>query len=302
MSDLTLPAARDERDRLATRTDVLDKVGVLRTLPDDMHVTTPMVAEFYNVTVEVVRQLVVRNRDELDSDGYAALTRSEVSDKLSLTPDELGMPRTAPSMSLFPRRAVLRVGMLLRDSDVARQVRDKLLDIEQQDATIHFLIPKTMPEALRLAADQFDRAELESARANAAEVSNRVLTSRIEKDAPLIAKAEAHTASNSAIHRQSFAREVKQWGIKQDVKINHEHVYELLRRKGMLIAGERSDRNHATSHAVTSGWAWTKKDVTDDGHATAVTYLNPRGQDIAWKWITKHVEEFGTLDPQKVAS
>lgn len=36
------------------------------------------------------------------------------------------MPRTAGSVALFPRRAVLRIGMLLRDSPIARQVRDYL--------------------------------------------------------------------------------------------------------------------------------------------------------------------------------
>src|SRR5690606_18516916 len=54
MQDLTLPAARAERDGLADRTDVLDKVGVLRTLPDDMHALTPMVADFYGVGLEAV--------------------------------------------------------------------------------------------------------------------------------------------------------------------------------------------------------------------------------------------------------
>lgn len=33
-TDLTLPSARSERNALADRTDVLNKVGVLRTLPD----------------------------------------------------------------------------------------------------------------------------------------------------------------------------------------------------------------------------------------------------------------------------
>ena len=37
--DLTT-AARSKRDALASRTDVLDKVGALRCLPDDMHVLT----------------------------------------------------------------------------------------------------------------------------------------------------------------------------------------------------------------------------------------------------------------------
>lgn len=48
-ADLTLASARADRDALADRTDVLDKVGVLRMLPDDAHVTTDAVASFYEV-------------------------------------------------------------------------------------------------------------------------------------------------------------------------------------------------------------------------------------------------------------
>lgn len=129
------------------------------------------------------------------------------------------------------------------------------------------------------------------------------LEAAVERQAPLVAKAEAHSVSDgAAVNRQTYAREVQAWGKKQGVNILHEQVYEILRRKGMLIAGDRSDRNHASSQAVKSGWAWTKKDVTEDGHATATTYLRPRGQDLAWKWITQHVNEFGDLRPQAVSA
>ncbi|MBZ4500145.1 phage antirepressor KilAC domain-containing protein [Mycobacterium avium subsp. hominissuis] len=159
--DLTDNRARADRDRLASRTDVLDKVGVLRTLPDDMHVTTDMVAAFYQVDAPTVRQVVNRNREELDADGYDVISRGEVSDKLSLTPDELGMPRNAGSLALFPRRAVLRIGMLLRDSPVARKVRDYLLDAERFG---NFVIPRTLPEALRAYAAEVEAHELTKAR------------------------------------------------------------------------------------------------------------------------------------------
>lgn len=292
-TDLTVIEARAERDALADRTDVLDKVGVLRMLPDDAHCNTDMVASFYEVSVDTLYQVVKRNRDELDDDGYQVVGRAEVTDKLSVTPDELGMPRTAGSIGLYPRRAVLRIGMLLRDSEVARRVRDVLLDVEQDN--IRFMIPKTKSAALYLAAQMAERAEL-------AEQQNKVLEARIEKDAPLVAKAEAHSRSdNAAVNRQTFAREVQQWGLKLGIKVLHEHVYELLRRKGMLIAGNRSDRNNATSHAVKSGWAWTHKETTPEGFATATTYLRARGQDLAWKWITEYVDAFGDLRPRGVA-
>lgn len=169
MPDLTTTAARAERDALANRTDVLDEIGALRTLPDDMHVTTEMVAEFYDTTTEVVRQVVVRNREELDTDGYVVLRRSEVSDKLSLTPDQLGMPRTSPTISLFPRRAVLRIGMLLRDSKVARQVRTYLLDGEVATVPTRSPSELTRREILVMALEAEDRADLAEARALKAE-------------------------------------------------------------------------------------------------------------------------------------
>ncbi|AJA43346.1 antirepressor [Mycobacterium phage Sbash] len=293
--DLTDADARSKRDQLVGRVDVIDKVGVLRCLPGDVHATTDMVAEFYEVPRETVLTIIKRNRDELDDDGFAVVSRSEVTSKLNVTPNELGMPRTAPSLSLFPRRAVLRIGMLLRDSPVARRVRDYLLETESGSTNnVRFLVPKTLPEALRLAADQYERAEL-------AEQQNKMLEARIEKDAPLVAKAEAHSsADNASVNRQTFAREVQQWGIKRGVNILHEHVYELLRRKGMLVSGDRSDRNHATAQAAKAGWAWTKKDVKND-HATATTYIRPRGQDLAWKWITEHVATYGDLTPRGVA-
>lgn len=295
MTDLTAPAQRDMRDELATRTDVLDKVGVLRSLPDDMHVTTDMVAEYYEVDRETILTVVKRNRDELDEDGYRVVTKSVFEETF-----RVNVSSKANRAALFPRRAVLRVGMLLRDSEPAKRLRSYLLDVEQEsrntDATVTFLIPKTLPDALRLAADQAERADR-------AELEAKTLTARIEKDAPLIAKAEAHSVSdNAAVNRQTYAREVQAWGSKQGISILHEQVYELLRRKGMLISGDRSDRNHASSHAVKSGWAWTKKDTTEDGHATATTYIRPRGQDLAWKWISAHVAEFGSLRPQAVGA
>ncbi|WP_245970880.1 hypothetical protein [Streptomyces rishiriensis] len=39
------------------RTDVLDRVKALSLLPDGMHVTTAMVAAYFGVTAEAVRQL-----------------------------------------------------------------------------------------------------------------------------------------------------------------------------------------------------------------------------------------------------
>lgn len=48
--------------------------------------------------------------------------------KVEFTKDNIAVfpPR---GVNLFPKRAILRVGMLLRDSEVAKEIRTRLLDI-----------------------------------------------------------------------------------------------------------------------------------------------------------------------------
>ncbi|TDC76217.1 restriction endonuclease [Streptomyces hainanensis] len=126
-----LLASRELRGRVLDRVDVLDKVKTLRLLPDGLHVTTRMVAEFYEVDREAVKKVVIRHRGELVESGLRVLEGLELQrfkrDNLSPNP---GLPQPRRSLTLYPRRAVLNVGMLLRDSVVARQVRSYLLDTE----------------------------------------------------------------------------------------------------------------------------------------------------------------------------
>lgn len=193
--DLTDAKARAERDRLAGRTDVIDKVGVLRCLPDDMNATTAMVAEFYEVDREALLKVVQRNRDELDDDGFRIIGRSEVVDILSMTPDELGMPRTAPSMSLFPRRAVLRIGMLLRDSLIARQVRDYLLDAEQSSPVRELTEDEKLFEAFQILQGRNEKLAIE----------NRQQADKIAVDAPKVNYFEVYVADTDCLKLRTVA-------------------------------------------------------------------------------------------------
>ena len=102
MQDLTLPAARDSRDELANRTDVLDKVGALRMLPGDLHVMTKHVAEFYEVDVDLIRYHVKAKRDELNTDGYRVISRSEFESEFGSISN---LDPKVRSIALFPRRA-----------------------------------------------------------------------------------------------------------------------------------------------------------------------------------------------------
>lgn len=222
MTDLTTPAERAKRDELADRTDVLNKVGLLRTLPDDLHVTTDMVAEFYGVGVEAVRSLVKDNRNEVDEDGYRVVIRSEFEKSFG---DLSNLDPRARQIALFPRRAVLRVGMLLRDSNIAKQVRSHLLDSES-------------------AARSFDPATLTRLdiikMALAAEEEKSILEAALESAAPAIAYHERHIAENDDIMT------VEAWG----------HMFGLTEPKAYQLL--RDEKRIVYRHSIGKRWSTSK--------------------------------------------
>lgn len=116
------------RATVADRVEVLDRVKALAFLPDGSHLTTDLVARYFEVPEQALYSLVHDHRAELVSNGYSVLTGT----RLTSFKEVSGIQSRARSLALFSRRAVLNVAMLLRDSETARQVRCHLLDIEQQ--------------------------------------------------------------------------------------------------------------------------------------------------------------------------
>ena len=159
-------------------------------------------------------------------------------------------------------------------------------------------LPQDYASALRELANTVEAKELAEKRAQeqAELAAKRAL--EIEAQAPAVEKAAAHTASDDTKGRQAFAREVQQWGMRKGVGIKQKSVYDLLRRRGMLIAEGRHDSNNPTAQAVKNGWAELERGVSWNGHAWATAKLTPAGQDMAWKWIRKDLETYGAeLNP-----
>ncbi|EFV12966.1 hypothetical protein [Segniliparus rugosus] len=122
---------KQQRAQLASRTDVLDRVKRLATVPNHEFATTEQVAAFYEVGAEVPRDLVRLHRSEFESTGYRVIHASELRElkkdlKLS------GVLKGKSAQALWDRRAVLLLGMLLRDSEVAKTVRRYLLAAEEK--------------------------------------------------------------------------------------------------------------------------------------------------------------------------
>ncbi|MFF4113848.1 restriction endonuclease [Streptomyces sp. NPDC001714] len=130
INESALLESQSLRDSVLDRTDVLDRVKALSLLPDGMHVTTAMVAAYFEVAETVINNLLSRHRQELESNGLRVLRGPELREFKELHLSSYDGPQPRSSLALWSRRAVLNVAMLLRESEVARQVRVYLLDME----------------------------------------------------------------------------------------------------------------------------------------------------------------------------
>lgn len=145
------------REQLINRVEVLDKVKQLLLIPRMQFTTTQGVADFYGVKNTAINKIVSRHRIELDEDGLTKVSRKEALTRLRqdvqgvrheegikyaetkqfveiFLSDKYSVKISNGPTLVFPKRAVLRIGMLLRDSEVAMEVRTQLLNIEEKVA------------------------------------------------------------------------------------------------------------------------------------------------------------------------
>ncbi|WP_377270332.1 hypothetical protein [Peterkaempfera sp. SMS 1(5)a] len=149
--------SRTMRDSLTGWTQALNRVKALQLLPDGLHLTTRLVADYFEVGETVIYNMVADHRDELEASGYLVLEGEPLTHFKRVS----GIQSRSRSLALFPRRAVLNVAMLLRDSEVARQVRAHLLDLA--DAARPSAAPDSyIAEVARRAAEEAVARQLQS--------------------------------------------------------------------------------------------------------------------------------------------
>ena len=146
ISEETMISNKDLQEQYISRVDVLDKVKDLFLIPAMECMTPKQVADYYEVPVDTIRTTYKINREELVSDGAVTHSIGDIKSLIGcesthqnitncrggieITIDEntkVFIPNAG--IILYPKRAILRVGMLLRDSVIAKEVRTQLLNI-----------------------------------------------------------------------------------------------------------------------------------------------------------------------------
>lgn len=117
--------------------DFLDKMKVIPYLTDDMVVTVQQAANYYECSMDTIKTLIKRNRDEFEEDGMVVLKGQE----LKKFKEELGVGSNEPSLSyassltILTKRSLLRIGMLMTSNLLATKIRNYLLNIEEKTET-----------------------------------------------------------------------------------------------------------------------------------------------------------------------
>ena len=137
--------SREQRTRFINRVEVLEKVKALLMIPKLSLATTEQVAEYFGVPSETIRTVYKRNKEELDANGAVFMSPTQLNELTcqdeTLVEDAKGSKVYCVGDCLFeianrgtrfyPPRAILCMAMLLRDSQVAAEVRTQLLNLAE---------------------------------------------------------------------------------------------------------------------------------------------------------------------------
>lgn len=130
-NEMVLIESRTMRDQNVYRDDVLEKVKFISLLGDRFEATIQMAAVYYDVPFETIKSVIKRHRDEFNEYEETRILKGkalkEFKGQVQLEPEQSNVP----SLTLFNRRGLLRLGMLLTESEVARSVRNYLLNVEE---------------------------------------------------------------------------------------------------------------------------------------------------------------------------
>lgn len=233
--DLTDATARHRRDALGAHVDILLKVKAFCRLPEDTHIPTDLVARFYGVGIEAIKSLVKDNREELEANGLRVIAGEELRSLKNLS----GSTSRAASMAVYSKRTVLNVGMLLRDSEVAQEVRTELLNVHQHAVTQDRIPDITTPEGIAYMAALFhDTAQ-----------KNVLLSKRLDEVEPKAAKFDNFLSAEGDYDVNEAAKVIQ----RADVEIGETRLWETLRMSRWTYKDHKG-RPRAYQTAIEKGW------------------------------------------------
>ncbi len=257
----------ETREKLAGRVEVLDKVKKLFLLPQLEMITVAQIADYYGVDKEAIQKCYQRNKDEIDLDGVEKFYLSTLVQRLGqnvqsvktkyhtdfMLSDTVTLRVPNGGIRLFPKRAILRIGMLLRDSEVAREVRTQLLNVfEKTDDSQKIEAIETEQEIMGQMGIAFANGDL-TAFCEAAMQYNAFkqrhidrLEAKISADKPKVEFAETFGSGKETVSVGTYAKMLYD---KKGIDIGRNRLFSWLRRNGIV-----DSKNIPYQKYMNAGW------------------------------------------------
>ena len=124
---------------------ILEQVRSILTIGKTDLITIQMCAGYFEVSISAIKMLISRHKDEFKENGLKVYSRKEINDMFSNDSDvilektdrykdvlkshHVTLEIANRGLSLMTKRTLLNIGMLLRDSEVAKELRYRILDI-----------------------------------------------------------------------------------------------------------------------------------------------------------------------------
>ncbi|WP_052292924.1 phage antirepressor KilAC domain-containing protein [Desulfofarcimen acetoxidans] len=210
----------------------------------------------------------------------------------------------APSLTIIPRRAILRIGMLLRDSEVAKTVRSYLLNVEErasatqrqqamEDEINRFKEAFFTPDNLRnIAATMEENVSLKK--------ENQLLIEEVKVLTPKANRFDSFLSSKNSHRIGVMANTFGIPGLGQN------NMFQYLRDKNILF--KKNGVNQPYRKYIEAGYfdvIWSS--VNSGNMEVAVTLVTPKGVNFIFGELVKdgYIDEYGeilTAPEQEVAS
>lgn len=130
-NELILIESKTMRDEYVFKDTVMDKVKIVPLIPDTAELTIQMASIYYEVPNDAVESIIRRHRTEFNEYGEIKVLKGKVLAEFKSLRHDDGAFKGINSLTLITRRGLLRIGMLLTESEVAKSIRNYLLNVEE---------------------------------------------------------------------------------------------------------------------------------------------------------------------------
>lgn len=241
------------------------------------YMTEPMVADFYGVPSRTITSIANSHGDELRNYGYRTYKRSEL---LNIEAQCLeNIPNRG--LRLYPIKAMILIGMMLTESEVAEHLRKDIIDILfNEDRGIE------LTKKAQLLLDIYNGGqEGIVASRELVELEKKPLLEKIEKDKPKVTFANRVLKSNDNV----LVRQVAKMASDEGFVIGERKLYKKLREWGYIC----NDSTEPTQVGMNRNYFTLKINVVQTPYgikSSTTTLVTPKGQIHIVERLIKEME------------